>query len=413
MSAPQFPPALRDLQRLGLVAWRWVQRVALALAVLLHNGPAAAEPATEAQEWELAKLRAQIADQVQLSAYDLLDELVYQWSQAPPFTTPTPVFIADVSVPVGLGTGLQALLENHLANLLLANPTTHVTLSHCPACTAVVVHSGKSGTVISRGLDNPEALAKVGGAGGRHGLYIDISAEGAWLVLRARITQLTPDLPVVWSRTLTTTAGTPPLLRSPAELKSAEDARAEYLDALQGTGPLTFLTTFAMRSYEGNPFRAIPPPILWLQTGLELDLTQARAWKGSFVLGGAWLPDAYIGMMAQARVSRLISGQARSLTHPNLYLFLGGAIMTLDGPAMAAFRVENAEQLLRDAQGNTSTRASFGALHLGLEARVGNRIGAAVFLENMPYYQNSGELGAVLDLGIELHSLGFEVSLCF
>ena len=352
---------------------------------------------------------------MQLATYDLLDELVYSWKTAPPFAAPTPVFVAGITVPVGMGTGLEGLLENHLAGLLLANPATRVTLSHCPACTAVLVHSGPKGTVVSRGLDNPEALEKVGGAAGRHGLYIDISAEGAWLVLRARITRLTPDLPIVWSHTLSAAVGTPSLLRQSTGLKSATAARREYLDALHDRGPLTFPIRFAVRNYElGGGSTASPPPIVWLQSGFELALTQARSWTASMLLGYAWLPDAYDGFMAQTRMSRLISGAEHSLTGPDLYLFIGGALMSLDGAAIAPFRTENFDQILMDTEGTNSTRATFGAFHLGLEFRVGNRVGASAFLENMPAYNDSERLGVFWDAGIiEFHSFGAEVTFCF
>src|SRR5204863_7824752 len=204
----------------------------------------------------------------QLSAYDLVDELVYGWTKQPIFEAPTPVVLASVTVPVGLGTGLQALLENHIAEVLLANPSTNMTLVHCPTCSAVVVHSGPEGTVVSRGIDDPDALVELGGATGQKALFIDVEAEGAWLVLRAHITELTPDLPIVWSYTLSTSAGTPPLLRQPQNLKSAADARQEYVDALHDRGPITVPLRFVIRTYAqpDNPEAIAPPPYLWLQS---------------------------------------------------------------------------------------------------------------------------------------------------
>ena len=84
----------------------------------------AASPAEEAQQAELDRLRARVADEVHLAAFDLIDELVYGWLNDPVFASPTPVVVAGVSVPVGLGTGMQALLENHLAAVILhASPS--------------------------------------------------------------------------------------------------------------------------------------------------------------------------------------------------------------------------------------------------------------------------------------------------
>lgn len=367
----------------------------------------------EAQRAELEALRKQVSGEVQLVAFDLLDELVYRWTQSPPFGEPTPVILADVSVPVGMGSGLASLVENHLAGLLVANARSNVVLSACPSCTAMVVHSGPEGTVVSRGLDNPAALEKMGGPGGRHGLYVDFAAEGAFLVLRARITRLTPDLPIVYSQTIATAVGAGSLLRQSEGLKSASAARDEYLDALNDRGPFTIPVRFAVRTYAApddddlsdDPSAApLPPaPLVWLQTGFETSLGQARRWKTDLVLGWGWLPEAYWGLMVQSRMSRLISGQTRSLTGPDVYLMLGAALMTVDGQAIVQL-----------ADNPTSTRGTFAGIHLGLEMKVANRIAAAVFLENMPAFNDSTRIGDFVDLfGIEFHSFGAEVSFCF
>ncbi len=397
-------------------AGRWRQGLWLGVFLLAWCvcGAAAGDEVEQAQVAELRRLRASVADEVQLAVYDLLDELVFGWTQAPPFPEPTAVVLADLTVPVGLGTGLAGLAENHLAALLLANPTARVTLSHCPACTAVMVHSGPKGTVVSRGLDNPEALARIGGAEGRHALFVDFSAEGAWLVLRARITRLSPELPIVWSHTLASGVGTPSMLREPRLLKSAAAARQEYLDALNGRYSFVIPLRFVVRSYAADDTGIAPVPVVWLQTGFELAMSQARAWTASVLFGYAWLPDAYDGLMVQARVSRLLGGTSRSLTGPDLYLFLGAALMTLDGPTVGPFATYDMDQLLRQAQEQTSVRATFGTVHLGLELRVGNRIGASVFLENHPTYDSEGTLGVFLDNDIiDIHGVGTEVTFCF
>jgi hypothetical protein len=277
------------------------------------------------------------------------------------------------------------------------------------------VHSGPQGTIVSRGMDNPEALKKIGGIEGRYGLYIDFAAEGAWLVLRARITKLTPDLPIVWSRTLASASDTPALLREPTALKSAADARREYLDALNDRRQYAVPVRFALRTYAiSEQSGTAPPPVIWLQSGLELALTQAQAWSASLVLGFAWLPDAYDGVMIQSRMRRLVSGSERSLTGPDVYLFVGGALMTLNGPAIAPFNEDNFDQLRQRAAESINTRATFGGLHFGAEVRVGNRMGASVFLENMPAFNDSDRIGTFFPNELlHFHSFGAEVSLWF
>lgn len=402
-------------------AARALVRLLVVLLVTVVTGqvvPAqAAAPLTDAQRAEMERVRAEVADQIQLSAYDLVDELVAGWLKTPVFDKPTPVVLAGVTVPVGLGTGMAALVENHLSQVVLQNPSTNVELVYCPSCTAVMVRSGPEATVISRGLDDPQVLAELGGDTGRHLLFVDIEAEGTWLVLRARLTRLTPDLPIVWSHTLASSASSPSLLRQPQALKSVEQAHQEYLDALRARGPVSVPVRFGVRTYaDPNGGGIAPPPFLWLQTGLELGTTDARAWTTSLLLGYSLVPQAYQGVMIQARVHRLITGQVRSLTRPNLYAFVGGTVITVWGAATAPFNdnnVLNADTLLTLDEG-TPPRTRFGALHFGLDLRVGERIGYSAFLETMPTMRNNANIGTyILLVGLPFQCFGTEVSFWF
>ncbi len=382
---------------------------------------AAPDPAiAEAQRAQMEKLRAEVAGQIQLQAYDLLDELVYGWTQQPIFEVDTPVVLADVSVPVGFGSGLSALIENHFAGLVVKNPRTRLTLAHCPQCTAIVVHSGKKGTVVSRGVDQPEALVAAGAlSGSRHAIFLDFEAEGSALVLRARITSLEPSLPILYARTLSTSTSSPALLRTGDQLKSAAEARKEYVDALEGRSVFTVPVRMAVRSYAQPPDQGAVAamPFIWLQVGAEVALTQARAWTGSFNAGVTWMPELHTGFMAQARISRLLTGSVASLTRPDLYLFVGGSVMSIHGQGARVFMSEvlNLEDLLANIpQLAVPAHATFAAFPVGLELRIGNRIGASVFLESAPALNDSPQVGKHLDIGIlQFHAVGAEVSFCF
>ena len=398
--------------------FRAIAALGLVPVLGLSQPALAATPAEEAQQAQLDKLRASVANEIQLTAYDLIDELVYGLKVDPVFDKPTPVVIAGVSVPVGLGTGMAALVENHLADVVGQNPATNLQLVYCPACTAVIVHSGPEATVLSRGVDDPRVLEQLGGDTGRLALFVDIEAEGTWLVLRAHMTRLTPDLPIVWSHTIASNTSTPSLLRQASDLKSAEDARQEYLDALHDRGPISVPLRFAVRAYahpDGDSNGVPPPPFIWLQSGVEIGTTDARAWTSSLLVGYSLVPQAYQGLMSQGRVSRLLNGGASSLTTPNLYGFVGGAVFTVWGPATAPFTEDTLtiDEILLAVDGD-DPRYTFGALHAGVDLRVGERVGISTFLEAMPSLRNSDNIGNYVRVAnVEFQSLGTEVTFWF
>ncbi|MDY7226588.1 hypothetical protein [Hyalangium rubrum] len=390
------------------------------LSLLLVVLPTAVEaedsPITAAQQAQMEALRGEIATQIQLQAYDLLDELVFGWTEQPVFALETPVVLAGVSVPVGFGSGMQALVENHFAALIVKNPRTRVALTHCPQCTSVVVHSGAKGTIVARGVDEPEALSTVGTlSGSRHALFLDFEIEGSALVLRARITGLEPALPIIYAKTLSTSTSSPALLRSGDRLKSSAEAHREYVDALRGRGLYLVPIRIGVRTYATGSAAVRATPFPWLQAGVEGSLTQARSWVGSFSVGFSWAPELHVGWLAQGRVSRLISGSTSSLTGPDLYAFVGGSVISIHGQSALVFQEEVPD--LNDLLGQLTglePDATFGAFQLGLELRLKNRIGAGIFLETLPSMGNAPAIGDYLDLGlIQFHSLGVEVSVCF
>jgi hypothetical protein len=390
----------------------------LVAVLVLSADPAG--PVDAAQVSEMDTLRSAVASQIQLQAYDLLDEVVFEWTQHPPFPKDTPVILADVTVPLTLGTGLQALIENHFAGLLLANPATKMTLTHCPQCMAVIVHSGAKGTVVSRGLDAPDALAEAGWADeNRHAIFLDFEAEGSSLVLRVRITRLVPELPIVFARSLSTSIASPALLRNGEHLVSAEQARKDYLDALEGRGIVLVPLRLAVRSYQVSSSTCAPigmPPFVWLEAGVEIGLSQARAWTAGLSVGYSWAPNLHDAWMVQGRFSRLVSGTARSLTRPDLYAFAGLTGINVHGPDALLFSPSSTDtsSIVAAALGGRA-QATFVAWQAGLELRVKNRIGAALFVESIPSLNNSQSLGTYFNPfgAVPFQTLGAEVDFCF
>lgn len=394
-------------------------RRALAIACLIAVLPATAwaRPVTEEQRAQLERLRGEIAGQIQLQAFDLLDELVYGWTQQPPFALETPVVLAGVSVPVGFGSGLQALIESHFMSLAVANADTNVTIAHCPQCTALVVHSQQKATIVARGVDEPEALALAGGlAGSKHALFLDFEAEGASLVLRARITSLEPALPIVYAKTLSTSTSSPALLRSGKQLKSAQEAHQEYIDTIEGIPSYTIPFRLSVRTYAKGSDALAVTPMAWIQVGFEGAITRSRAWTGALSVGYSYAPELHNAFMIQGRLARLVTGRTASLTHPDLYVFASVEAIDIRGIDAVAFRenVPTVEEVILLAEGKDPHEA-FGVIQVGLEVRIKNRIATSMFLETIPGKVDALGIGDYwTPLGfIHFQTLGAEVAFCF
>lgn len=388
----------------------------LTCLALLAPLTALAEDPVDLRERQLELLRAEVGGQLQLQAAELLDELVYGWTQTAPFDVDTPVILAGVSVPVSLGTGLEAYLENHFAGLALKNPRSHVQLVHCPACSAWVFRSGATGTTVSRGYDDPDALSKAGlASGAKHALFLDFEAEGASLVLRARVTTLDSTLRLVFARTLTTATSAPAMLRESERLTSVAQARKEYLDALGGRSLFVVPIRVGLRSYgTGERTNIASAPFLWVTAGFEAAFSQARAWTASLNAGFSWLPQSHVAVLAQGRIARLLTGNTTSLTWPDLYGFIGAGVMFGQGRGMLLFRDTNPtiDDIL-NVSTNNEPRSTLGLLTIGLELRVKNRIGVIVFLETLPGLTTTDNIGDVLNIGLRFQSFGVEVAFCF
>ncbi len=391
-----------------------------ALAALGLSTSAWADPFEDAQQRKLDEVRSEVAGDVHLHALDMVDELVLGWKEEPVFSDPTPVVLADVTVPVGMGAGMQALVENHLADVLGDNPGTHIQLVHCPSCTAVVVHSGPEATVVSRGIDNPDALEKLEDTAsqGQHALYVDIEAQGAFLVLRARLTRLTPERPIVWSHTIASSTSVPSMLRKSDQLVSAEQARRDYLDVLTGRGDIHVPLRLGVRTYaqpeDGGALA--PPPFWWIQSGAEIDITPGGRWTTSLLAGFSFIPDTYMGLSGQARAAYLVTGRVRSPNRPDIYVFLGSAVINVWGPGTESFGGDNptADDILAAQLEDIVNRDIFGTVHAGVDVRVGSRVGMSLFYEHMPSMRENPSMGSyVTVLNVPFQSLGTEVTLWF
>ena len=147
---------------------------------------------------------------------------------------------------------------------------------------------------------------------------------------------------------------------------------------------------------------------------MELAATEARTWTGGLIVGYSFVPQAYMGFMGQARVARLITGQRRSLTRPDLYVFVGGSVNSVWGAATLPFQEDlvNADQVLA-ASKREGPRTSFGGFQVGLDGRIGRRIGVSTYLETLPGLVYTPNMGTYVQFIFAFQSIGTEVTFWF
>jgi hypothetical protein len=403
----------------------WQALVAVVGLILGIQRPARAEgTAGEAVERAQAdELRALVANRIHLRAMNLIDELILGLVETPPVEEATMIVIGDVTGPFGFGTGFDALLENHLLDRLIAHPETRLRPVLCAACRAVTVVSAAKATVMARGIDQPEALAQMASTGATSAMFVDVEAEGTDVVVRVQMAALRPGLPIVWARTLTSSTASDALLRADERLVTAREAREEYLAALRQRGRLFPVLRFSLLQFRTNDTEQfdpltglfIPPsvpvaPLYWISVGTELSLTNNREWLGSFVVGGSHFPGLYTGALVQARLARLVSGNVASLVWPNVYLVGGLSLMGLVGIEAVKLRETTAALTTPPDQATYA----WPSLHVGFDVRLGQRLGAALTVEQTPTLYNRPSIG-VWGPGwpFHAHAIGGEVTLWF
>ena len=397
-------------------------QIAFAYAIcLLASGTSARAETDSAEDLKrsrLEKLRAVHANEIHLMASDLVDELVLAYRSAPPFPQSTPVIIADVNGPLGYGSGFESILENHFSERLIENPGTGLRLVHCPACHAITAHSDAKATIIAKGVDQPALLQKLGvETGALYALYLDLEGEGQTLVLRARIVALESGLPVVHAKTISSDFLSPALLRSGTPLVTAAEARQNYLTAISEQGPVQIPVRVSVTNFASvdDGSSILVPPIVWIGAGGEFSLNHTRDWMGSILVGGTWIPSLYNGYLLQGRVSRLLSGSTASLTHPNLYLSFGASLIGLQGPVTLTLQPNQPNlSVVQQLLNNSTPLFFYPSFQIGLDLRVGNRVGVALIGESTPTLSDVTAIGRYVDFGpLQVHALSVEVSLCF
>ncbi len=344
---------------------------------------------------------------IRLMGADLIDELIYEWKKKSPATDPLNLVLAEIIAPVGLDDRFQLEVENRLYEVLRLNPDLPISLVHCSLCSRMVAKSTPKGTIITRGIDQMDALQELEKQmPGRTALALHFEAVGRELQLRARIFQLTPPQKIVWAKTLSTSMSARRALQDPTRIVGLDEARKEQNDIIAGRSTLSWTTRPVLRMFNSANSAIQVAPLPFFEQSVESQLLPAKTVTSALTFGFSSLKDSLEAWTVGGHVAKLLGEP--SLTQPDLFMFLGVHYIRMRGATAAVFSADGENFFLQGIRPGAEPKASLVAFRLGLEVHVKYRLGMLAFLENIPLL-NESETVETKSLLVPYHALGWGV----
>lgn len=342
---------------------------------------------------------------IRLMAADLVDELVYSWIKDPPFPEKKGLILAEITAPLALDERFSILVENRLYELLRLNPQLPVELQHCGLCRNFVAKSTPEGTVISRGIDQPEVLSNLMTTNpNRLGLSLNFEAEGRELVLRAYLFELQGQQPIIWAKAFSTSTSAPRALREAAPLISLEAARDMQRQLLAGRDPFELSSRITVRQFSSSGAFSLPPLVFFEQSIESLTLPR-RNLRAALTLGVTSIPDSMMAWSAGGHVAWLLFAREPHLFRPDYYWFIGGHYLRMRGPDAALYGSSEFDinQLINS---DSEPKATLTSWRTGFEVHIKHRLGVMIFLEDLPLLKKNKNFERNQLLGIPYVALG-------
>lgn len=345
---------------------------------------------------------------IRLYGADLIDEMVYDWLKSPPFGQPVSLIVAEVDGPVGVGTRFAEDVENHLFEVLRANPKLSLQLVHCSLCRNKIAVSNPKRTIIADALSTLEGAEQLRRYPHQYALSLHFDLAGGDLALWAEIYETAPPQRIAWARRFSVETSSRAVLQEPTRLVGIPEARAEQRRLIEGRDTLQLVTRFPIRNFapkEGATGSATSiTPLIFVEQSVEATLSPRRAQRAGLSVGVTSIKDSLQGWTVGAHFQQLLGRAEPSLTQPDVYLRAGVTFLRLEGPGAAPFANSQLD-VAKLANDKDEPRASLTAFQLGIEAHVKYRFGFLAFVEYMPVLDNS--LIATQRLIVPVHSVGF------
>ncbi len=358
------------------------------------------------EEYEGEETIEPILLDLRLMGSDLVDEMVHDWLSSPIFRLERPLALTHVSAPIGLDGRFSDLVENRLFEVITANPALKIKLTHCGICRQMVAKSTPQGTLIARGIDQPEVLNDlINRIPNLLALDLNFEVEGRELVLRAVIFEPQKDQRILWAKRYSWSRSSRSLLRDAQPLLSLEQARKQQNAILEGRDQLQLVSRVSVRNFY-SPIAI--SPLAFFEQSVEGALLPDRAYRAAFSLGFTSVRESIEGWSVGGHFASLMFRERPSLIHPDVWWFLGFHYVRVRGPDAAPFAQEQLD-VDRILSTGKEPRASFVAYRLGLESHLKYRFGLMAFLEYVPLFEDREFIEQKVVLGIPYHAAGVGV----
>jgi hypothetical protein len=347
---------------------------------------------------------------LRLMGADLVDDMVYTWLQSAPLSGPANLIVAEIDAPIGIDQRFEQDIENHLYEVLRANPKLPLTLVHCSLCRQYTAVSNPKRTVIGRSISTPEGQEQLAKYPHLNALALHFDVVGDDLVLWSEIYEVKPPQRVVWSQRYSHRTSARTVLQEPTKLVSISEARAEQERLIQGRDTIEAVTRFPVRTFAGKQasggggVAGEVPPLIFLEQSIEATLSPRKNRRAGLSIGVTSIKDSLQGWSFGASFQQLLFRNEPSLTDPDLYLRVAANFIRLEGPGSAVFS-QNQIDVAKLINSSDDFRSSLTTYQIGLEAHVKYRFGFSAFVEYIPVLDSSNVI-ATRSLIIPYHSVG-------
>ena len=346
----------------------------------------------------MERSRLTAANQIQLYAIDLIDELIYEWRKNPPSYGGENLSLVSLDVPMGLNSKMRGIVENHFYSLIANYSDIGIRMSHCRSCTQLTAYNNGFQTTYGQGYD-VLPTQKLGLPEKSKLLFLDFSVEDHYMVLRAKIVNNSAKREILYAKTIVKSSSEAPFLRDDKNIISKQEARDKYIKMLKKDFVYSFPLSIDVYSFEAASDAAVGIiPLVWWDISVEGGASYDRRWLFSSGVAAAYIPDNYSGFRVSGRLLYRLDSGYYSMARPRLYIFSDLAFSRITGSGVTALVDDSLltpDNIIANAEDDTTNLETLMiGLKLGLQIRINRLYRFSAYIQSLPTEEGNANLSS-------------------